>query len=172
MRKKVLWIEDGAFVEVANFAGPVLTNLKYDLQVALDVSDALKKIMEIENNGFDAVIVDSRIPPGMDPEWEDIYDKSGYNKIGARLGIQLLFSLLKPEKAAVKLKKIPPWISPEKFGVFTVESEGEVKNELTELGIINCFQQKKIKLSNKALLELIEKVIDNSEKSSSREVAI
>jgi hypothetical protein len=167
MKYKVLWIEDGAFVEVASFAGPVLTVLKYDLNVALNVSDALEQIKNIE---FDAVIVDIRILPGMDPEWENLFSKSGDSKISARLGIQLLFSLLKPEKAYIKLKEIPTWILPEKFGVFTVDSEAEVKNELDELKIV-CFQQKKTGLPKTALLELIEKVIDNSKKNSNREEA-
>jgi hypothetical protein len=159
---KVLWIEDGAFTEVSSFAGPVFTSTKYDLQVALDVSDAVKKIRDTE---FDAVIVDIRIPPGIDPEWEEFYRKSGYNKIGARLGIQLLYTLLKPEKATVKLDRIPSWISTKKFGIFTVESEGEVKKNMEDIGI-NFYQQKKTTIPNTALLELIEKIINSSAKHS------
>jgi hypothetical protein len=158
MKHKVLWIEDGAFVEVSSFAAPVINRIVYALEVALDVSDAVKKIIKTQ---FDAVIVDIRIPPGSDPEWEHLYSKSGYNKIGARLGIQLLFSLLKPEAAAIKLDKIPPWVSPGKFGIFTVESEAEVKNDLEVLGI-TFFQQKKTNIPNIALLELIEKIIRSS----------
>lgn len=165
MKYKVLWIEDGAFVEVGDFAGPVLIAMKYDLHVAIDVSDAIKQIKSTE---FDAIIVDIRIPPGNDPEWENLFSKSAYNKIGGRLGIQLLYSLFKPGKSAVKFSEIPTWISPEKIGVFTVESELEVKNELEELRI-DCFQQKKTRLPKTTLLELIEKVIDNSRKNSNQE---
>lgn len=165
MKYKVLWIEDGAFVEVASFAGPVLIAMKYDLHVAIDVSDAIKQIKSTE---FDVVIVDIRLPPGNDTEWENLYSKSAYNKIGARLGIQLLLSLLKPGKAAVKLNEIPAWISPDKFGIFTVESEVELETELKELNI-KCFQQKKTRLPKTTLLDLIERVIDNSRKKSTTE---
>jgi hypothetical protein len=165
MRYKVLWIEDGAFVQVEHFTGPVLLTREYDLNVAIDVSDAVEQIKNIE---FDAVIVDIRLPPGMDPEWEALYINSGDKKSSARLGIQLLFSLLKPGKASIKLEKIPPWISPAKFGIFTVESKEEVNAELEELNI-KCYQQKKTGLPKTALLELIERVIDNSKKNSNRE---
>ena len=162
MRHKVLWIEDGAFVEVSSFAAPLFNRMIYDLAVALDVSAAVNKIIETQ---FDAVIVDIRIPPGIDPEWERLYSKSGYNKISARLGIQLLFSLLKPESAAIKLDNIPSWVSPGKFGIFTVESEAEVRNDLEYLGI-KFFQQKKTNIPNTAILELIEKIIKSSNKES------
>lgn len=157
MGYKVLWIEDGAFVEIPHVAGPVVLSKKYALRVAFDVSNAVRHIQSTE---FDAVIVDIRIPPGTDPEWENLYKKSGYNKIDARLGIKLLFSLLKPDEAAIKLKKIPPWVSPGKFGVFTIEGNQEVKYDLDKLGII-FFEQKRTGISNTILLELIEKIINN-----------
>jgi hypothetical protein len=160
MKHKVLWIEDGAFVEVSSFAAPLFNQMIYDLVVAIDVSNAVKQIIDTQ---FDAVIVDIRIPPGIDQDWENLYSKSGYNKIGARLGIQLLFSLLKHESAAIKLDDIPKWVKPEKFGIFTIESKAEVKNDLEALGI-TFFQQKKTNLPNTALLELIEKIINSSKK--------
>ena len=165
MKYKVLWIEDEAFMQVDHSTGPLLLTRKYDLNVALNVSDAVEQIKNIE---FDAVIVDIRLPPGMDPDWEALFINSGDKKSSARLGIQLPFSLLKPGKASIKLEKIPSWISPAKFGVFTVESEREVKNELKKLRI-DCFQQKKTMLPKTALLELIERVIENSRKNSNRE---
>ena len=165
MRRKILWVEDGAFIEVSSFTGPLFTSAKYDLDVALNVTDAIRKIKETE---FDAVIVDIRIPPGLDRAWENLYSESGYNKIGARLGIQLLFSLLKPGMSEVKLENIPSWVSPEKFGVFSVESVEEVKKELKQLDIsLNHFQQKITTMPKTALLELIEKVITNTHLVSS-----
>lgn len=165
MKHKILWIEDGSLIEVSSFAGPVFTAARYDLEVARNLSDALKKLT---NSEYDAVIVDIRIPPGDSPEWEKLYGKSGDDKINARLGIQLLFSLLKPEKAVVKIREeIPRWISPEKFGVFTVESSGEVRHELKELGI-NFFRQKMTKIPTTTLLELIEDVINSSKKDSKK----
>lgn len=162
MKYNVLWIEDGAFVEIPTFAGPVTITRKYHLRVAMDVSDAVKQIQSTE---FEAVIVDIRLPPGINPDWENFYNKLIYNKISARLGLQLLFSLLKPEDAAVKLNNIPSWVSPEKFGVFTVEGEREVKDDLDKLGIA-FYRQKKTGISRKTLLELIETIIEGSKQTS------
>lgn len=164
MKHRILWIEDGALIEVSIFAGPVFTTARYDLELARDVSDALNKITDTE---YDAVIVDIRIPPGITPEWGKLYSQSKYDKIDARLGMQLLFSLLKSKKAAIELKDIPSWISSEKFGVFTVESKGEVKNELEELGI-NFFRQKKTNIPTTTLLELIEEIINHSRMDSNK----
>ncbi|MCK5058605.1 MAG: hypothetical protein KAT34_18265 [Candidatus Aminicenantes bacterium] len=164
MKYKVLWIEDGAFVEVATFAGAVLTSMKYDLEVSIDISDALGKIRTTE---YDAVIVDIRIPPGNNMEWKKIYNQSGYNKNSARLGMQLLFSLLKPEEAEVKLENIPSWVSAKKFGVFTVESRAEVKNDMVELGIY-LYLQKKTNMNRNDLLEFIEKIIGPSAANSNK----
>ncbi|MCK4765380.1 MAG: hypothetical protein KAW12_24475 [Candidatus Aminicenantes bacterium] len=164
MKYKVLWIEDGAFVEVSNFAGPVLISKKYDLQVALNASDAVKKIKTTE---FDAVVVDIRIPPGDDPEWETLYIKSRHSKIEARLGIEILFGLLSPKDSAIKIADIPHWVSPKKFGIFTVESEDGLKKELNELGGI-LFKQKKTNMSNSALLDLIEEIIGSSEQATKK----
>lgn len=161
MGYKVLWIEDGAFVEIPHFAGPVVLSKKYTLRVAFNVSDAVKQIQSAE---YDVVIVDIRILPGADPDWENLYKKSGYNKIDARLGIKLLFSLLKSDEAAVKLSNIPSWISPVKFGVFTVEGEREVKDDLDELGVA-FYRQKKAGISRKTLLELIEAIIEGLKKT-------
>ena len=164
MRYKVLWIEDGALTEVADFAGPLLSSMKYDLDVALNISDAIKKMNDAE---FDVVIVDIRIPPGSDPEWEHLYEKSQSIKVSPRLGMQLLFGLLKPKEVEIKLKNIPQWIVPEKLGVFTVESEGEVKKELEAL-CVNFYLQKKTNTPNTALLEFIEEIIKHSVKNSNK----
>lgn len=167
MRYKILWIEDGALTEVSSFAGPVFTSMKYDLEVALDISDAVKKIRDTE---YSAVIVDIRVPPGSDPEWVELYNRAGSIKNRARLGMQLLFSLLKPEIAEVKITNIPAWISADKFGVFTVEGEREVENDINYLGIgMKSYLQKKKNMSKTALLELIDSIINRSAGNSSQE---
>ncbi|MFC2155302.1 hypothetical protein ACFLRB_02270 [Acidobacteriota bacterium] len=158
MKYKVLWIEDGARSEVSSFAGAVFTSMKYDLEVVLDVSDAVRKILNAE---YDAVIVDIRIVPGSASKWKNLYSQVGKDKDNARLGMHLLFSLLKPDQAAVELENIPSWILPKRFGVFTVEGKGEVKDELEELGV-NFYLQKQTNLPHTALLDFIEKIINTS----------
>jgi DNA-binding NarL/FixJ family response regulator len=166
MKYNVLWVEDGAFVEIPNFAGPVTITRKYDLRVAKDVSDAVRQMQLTE---FDAVIVDIRLPPGSDPEWENHYKSLIKSKIPDRLGIQLLFSLLKPDASAVKLNNIPSWISPGKFGVFTVEGEKEVMPDLSKLGVL-FYRQKKVGISRKTLLDLIEAIIEGSKQNPTQGV--
>ncbi|MCI0474312.1 MAG: hypothetical protein L0Y76_12085 [Ignavibacteria bacterium] len=158
MKHKVLWVEDGAVTEVDIFTGPVLTSMKYKLEIALDVSAAIKKM---RSNEYAAVIVDIRIPPDEYQDWETFYNQSGSSKSNARLGMQLLFSLLKPEMTQVKITDIPPWISADKFGVFTVESEMEIKNELEKLGV-RFYTQKRTRIPDTALLDLIEKIMGSS----------
>jgi len=162
MKHNVLWIEDGAFVEISNFSGPVTITRKYDLRVAMDVADAVKQIQLTE---FDAVIVDIRLPPGTDRDWESFHSNLIKSKIPTRLGLQLLFSLLKPMDCAVKLNHIPSWISPEKFGVFTVEGEKEIMVDLKKLGIA-FYRQKKLDIPSNTLLELIETIIKGSKQTS------
>ncbi len=162
MKYKILWIEDGAFVEVENLAGPVLITGEYDIDVALNASDAIKKIKCLRE-GYDAVIVDIRIPPGLDTEWEKLSETLRRNKKGDRLGIQLLFSLLKPEEAEIKIKDIPAWISPDKFAILSVEGEREVKAELVPLGV-DLFRQKETRMANTALLDLIKEVLSRPPK--------
>lgn len=162
MREKILWIEDGVFVEIPTFAGPVTITRKYDLCVAKDVSDAVRQIQLTE---FDAVIVDIRLPSGADPDWEDHYKSLIKSKIPDRLGLQFLCSLLNPMDCAVKLKHIPSWISPGKFGVFTIEGEKEIMADLNKLGI-TFYRQKKVGIPRNTLLELIEKIIEGSKQIS------
>lgn len=154
MKPKVLWIEDGALVEVSNLAGPIYTSGKYDLVIALDASDGVRKLRQTE---FDVVIVDIRIPPGDDPKWINLFSQLGFNKIQARLGRELLYSCLKPSEAKVKLGEIPKWVSPERFGILTVESYREVENDLEKLGI-QVYQQKTSDIPVTVLYDLIEKI--------------
>jgi DNA-binding NtrC family response regulator len=93
MRKKILWIEDGAFDEIAVLATPVHLTGEYQLEFALDASQAIR---QLESQEFDAVIVDIRILPGDDPKWLNMYYATGSNK-AARLGVKLLQFLLGTE---------------------------------------------------------------------------
>lgn len=162
MKYKVLWIEDGAFVEIPTFAGPITISRKYDMVVAKDISSAVEQIQSTE---FDAIIVDIRLPPGSNSDWENHYRNLIKSKIPDRLGLQLLYSLLKPMDCALKLTRIPLWVSPTKFGVFTVEGEKELMPDLAKLGV-TFYRQKKVGIHKNILLELIEAIIEGSKQNS------
>jgi DNA-binding NtrC family response regulator len=70
---KVLWVEDSARLDLPHLAAPIYMDGNYDLVVAETVSDG---IAHIQNENFDAIIVDIRIPPGDDPRWIKQYHKS------------------------------------------------------------------------------------------------
>ena len=128
MRSRVLWIEDSALAEVARYAGPVYTSGKYDLSVALDATAGRHMICDSE---YAAVIVDIRLPPGDDTAWSNLYLQSRSNKAVARLGLRLLEALLSRAQAIVQIEGIPSWLSGDRFGVLTVETEAEIGQNLS-----------------------------------------
>ena len=156
---KVLWIEDGAYGDLPDLIGPVVVDGGYDLDIALNATEGVEKILSDE---YDCVIVDIRLQPGEDRRWIDIYNHPEKNKDAARLGLLVLRSLLKPEKSDVKLDGIEEkkWVVPARFGVLTVENQGEVENDLSELNIgKKAYRQKNKGPSVNLLLELIEDVM-------------
>jgi hypothetical protein len=157
MRSKVLWIEDGAEFECAELTGPVYNSRKYDLQIALTVTDAISRLQETE---FAVVVVDIRMDPGDSPEWRDRFEKGGADRGDARLGIQLLYSLFKPQtEGCVRIDPLPGWLKPKRIGVLTVESEKEIGSHLEELGI-KCYRRKQWPMPPTALLEVIDRVLE------------
>lgn len=167
MKYRVLWIEDGAFVEVSRLPGPVYTSMMYDFEVATNVTDGIQKIKSTE---YHAIIVDIRIPPGIEENWDSLYQKSKRNRNLARLGIQMLFSLLKPQKAKVKISDIPPWVRKEKFAILSIEAREELEEDLKELKIVDYCYQKSINMPDTILLDIINKVIARQEKVEKEEL--
>lgn len=157
MKKKILWIEDQANKDVSQLAAPVYNDGNYELIVAYNISDAKKNLFSYE---FDAVVVDIRLPSGEHQEWYDLYKRSSFNKINARLGLDLLYSILLPndERTKVKYNNVPKWIESKRFGILSVESREELADDMYKLGISH-FKQKKASSSKKILLELIEEIL-------------
>ena len=151
-RAKVLWIEDGAFVEVSALAAPVYMSARYDLMIAEDASGGIRKLKETE---FEAVIVDIRIPPGNDEDWIRLSKQPG----GSRLGISLMRYLLDPTEE--KADEIPDWVGPDRLGVLTIETRREVDAELRQLGISH-FAHKTAGSELTLLLDLIDAILQGS----------
>jgi hypothetical protein len=153
-KRKVLWIEDGARSDFQNMLGPIYVKGEYDLIVALDATTAIAHLRKTE---FDVVIVDIRITPGEDQKCRELYKRGHGNNVAARLGLDILYGLLAPQTARMKLEPLPVWISPERFAIFTVESRTQVQSDLNLLKI-NVFRQKTTETTSRTLLEIIEEV--------------
>ncbi|NUO79074.1 hypothetical protein HUU05_03280 [candidate division KSB1 bacterium] len=160
MKRKhpILWIEDGARFDLPYLAAPVYMDGGYDLFVAETIADGIAHLQQHE---FDAIIMDIRVPPGADLQWNTLYKDAGRNKVMARLGLKLLYSLLDHSEAEIKLPAHPDWINAKKIGVLTVESYAELKDHLDKLGI-KVYQQKHANIEDMVLLDLIKKVLKNS----------
>jgi hypothetical protein len=156
MKTKFLWIEDNARGDLKHLLAPVYMSGKYDPVVAPTVSEGLYRMNRAE---FAAVIVDIRLLPGDNPDWESLYTKLGREKGPARLGLSLLYSLFSPRIDDVKLKNKPAWIDAKKFGVLTVEDlEGELSEALRSFGIA-VYSQKTTHTVNTILLEMVERIV-------------
>ena len=161
VKKKVLWIEDGAYHNFQEYSAPIYMSGRYDLTIAVDTSSAIQLIQSRE---FDIIIVDIRLLPGENEEWIELYNRKGESKISARLGLWLLYGLLSHKDAPIKVQSIPNWINPKIFGIFTVETYGEVEEHLEQLGIEgSAFMHKEG--DQKMLLRLIDR-INNTEKKN------
>ena len=126
MKPKVLWIEDGARYELASLCGPVFYKNTCDLTLAEDVSTAVDHLCADE---WDALIVDIRLPPGVNRTWRRLYREAGSDKVHAQLGLKLLRWLLSGDREVFD-EGPPEWIRPERVAVFTVESRQEVGQHL------------------------------------------
>ena len=157
MKPRILWIEDSARLDLRNLVGPIYFGGKYDFNLAEDVTTGVNFLRAKE---FNAVIVDIRLPPGIDPVWHRIYQRSGQDKVQAQLGMRLLYWMLANDYS-VYPHPSPTWIHPGKVAVFTVESRPEIQKNLDELGI-RFFRQKTAGLPDTVLIELIDQVLEQN----------
>src|SRR5262245_47355228 len=86
MKTKVLWVEDSARLELRNLTGPIYISGEYDMNLAEDATSAVRFLRTKE---YDAVILDMRLPPGIDDYWIKIYQDKGEDKADARLGLEV-----------------------------------------------------------------------------------
>ena len=153
-KPSVLWIEDSARFELRNLVGPLFFSGKYDFSLAEDVTSAMA-LLRVK--AYAGILVDVRLPPGIDPEWRKHYQRSGYDKVHSQLGLKLLYWLLGKDRS-IHPESPPDWIKPYNVGIFTVESKQEIQKHLDELGI-SVFRQKSAGLPDTILLELIDELL-------------
>jgi len=152
MKTKVLWVEDSARLELRNLTGPIYISGEYDMNLAEDATTAVRYLRMKE---YDAVILDMRLPPGIDDYWVNIYRDRGEDKADARLGLELA-NWLFDGRGGLGIPR-PDWIMPQHVGVFTVENDSELHDKLEALKI-KVFEQKVAGLKDTILLEIIEKI--------------
>ncbi len=161
MRKAVLWIEDGATAEVRYLAIPVYNSRKYDLTIALNISDA---ITALQTKLFDAVIIDIRMEPGDTEPWKTLHFKAGNDKGNSRLGLKLLHSLFRKADGDIGLPFSTDKFSLIRFGLLTIESKSDLIEEFPKIEKIK-YVQKSAKNSSNLLLDLIDQVVQTEFKT-------
>jgi len=152
MKTKVLWVEDSARLELRNLTGPIYISGDYDMNLAEDATTAVRYLLTKE---YDAVILDMRLPPGIDDYWINIYQDRGEDKADARLGLELADWLLNGRTDFPN--KRPDWIKPQHVGVFTVENDPALHTRLEYLRI-TVFEHKTAGLSDTVLVDIIKRI--------------
>ena len=151
MKTRVLWVEDSARLELRNLLGPVNINGEYDLCLAEDATSAMR---HLQTAVYDAVILDMRIPPGVDEHWIRLYRERDEDKATARLGLELAKWMFDGHSFPYSS---PTWIKPYQVGVFTVENDFALREHLKNLQI-KVFEHKIASIPDNILIDLIERI--------------
>jgi hypothetical protein len=157
MKTKVLWVEDSARLELRNLLGPVYISGDYDLSLAEDATDAIRKL---QTNTYEAIILDMRIPPGTDEHWIQIYREREEDKASARLGLELANWMFNGHSFSYQP---PNWIKPNHVGIFTVEDDPALHAQLVALKI-EIFEHKTAGIPDTVLIDIIERIKGKSPK--------
>jgi CheY-like chemotaxis protein len=152
MKTKVLWVEDSARLELRNLTGPIYISGEYDMNLAEDATTAVRYL---RTKAYDAVILDMRLPPGIDDYWIDVYRERGEDKADARLGLEVANWMF--NRKSDILFPPPEWIKPYHVGVFTVENDSVLHNRLENLKI-TVFEHKVAGLSDMILVNMINRI--------------
>ena len=129
--QRILWIEDGARTEYHDLLTPIHV-AGYDLTIARDATDGVKYLLK---RLFDAVIIDIRLPPGLDPRWINIYNEHGANPAAAQLGMEIIRSIFSPTNSSIAIER-PDWLTAKRCAVFSVDADQKlIKDELEDLKI-------------------------------------
>jgi len=165
MKTKFLWIEDNARTDLKHLLAPVYMSGEYDPVIAPTVAEG---VYQLEHTEFAAVIVDIRLLPGNNHDWETLYIKLGRERGTARLGLCLLYSIFDPRPDDVELDTIRQrmkdaryWINAKRFGVLTVEDldpSRDLGQALTSFGI-TVSEQKTARTPNTTLLGMVRRIV-------------
>lgn len=155
---KVLWVEDQALKDLTELRSAVYTSNKYSLTISENGTSAIN---ELRKNVYDVIIVDIRIPPGQEPCFSKKYTDSGLNTKIAKIGLLLLERILSKNSPEFINDLLPYAYNPEVYGVFSIESENEIGEDLKELGIRHYYY-KNGSVQNDALVKFIDKIYNSN----------
>lgn len=170
-KRKILWVEDSARFELASMVGPVLASRRYDLTLAENASTAAERLLRTR---YDAIIVDIRLPPGVDPYWVDIFKSAASDRVNAKLGLALLSWLFGAKEAGATHtrngNRVPPlpdaWrVLPQQVAVFSVENKSEIGSTLELFGV-TVMHEKRPGLPDTILLKILSEVLAQSSDST------
>lgn len=153
MKTKVLWVEDSARLELRNLTGPIYISGEYDLNLAEDATTAVRYLQAKE---YHAIILDMRLPPGIDDYWISLYHRKGEDKAQARLGMDLAEWLLNG-RSDIPFNP-PSWVKAHHIAVFTVENDIALHEMLEKLNIA-IYEHKTAGLPDTILVNLIKKIV-------------
>lgn len=151
MKTRVLWVEDSARLELRNLTAPIYISGEYDLILAEDATNAMRHLQKQE---YDAVILDMRLPPGMDEHWIKIYREKEQDKAYARLGLELANWMFNGHTFPYAP---PAWIKPQYVGIFTVENDPSLHVRLKALNI-EVFRHKAAGMPDTILIDIIQEI--------------
>lgn len=157
----VLWIEDDATYNLQYIAAPVVMNPRYDLTLAITVSEALH---HLQRRRYDVVVFDLRLPPGKEKDWVSLDQFLGQQMEPPRLGLHLLLNLYgvldKRHAVRIPMQINPPPIT--QVGVLSVDSWEDVEDGLLSLKFRKTnYRQKRAGMPSNILLQLVEEMINN-----------
>jgi len=131
MNHRILWVEDEATGDLADYVGPLLL-AGYTVDIAESATEAISKLQE---QTYDVVIFDLVINAGDAPEWMALDQENTERFKELNLGFQLLQSLFAPENARICVSLPPGRIAVSRTAVFTVVADPEVHRALEQMGI-------------------------------------
>ncbi len=154
-RPRVLWIEDNARLDLQKMIGPLTCERRFHFQLAIDVTEGLRML---RSQQYDAMIIDVRLPPGLDPSWAKQYRAAGSDKITAELGLKLLAWLLGGDRS-IERTEPPPWVHPGMVGIFSVESRDEIELEIDFDALRVVYEEKKAELPETFVRDMFLKLL-------------
>lgn len=162
-KTRVLWIEDGARVEIPQLAVPLYMKSEYYLVITDNVTDADH---ELTTQRFDVVIFDLRLPPGTDERFRALSKTLTSEKKAQRLGLYLLLSYFGTNDFARGLKTTKPdWLSIEQVAILSVDPfiDPEVHEALNSINFpVDRYKHKTAAMGRTTLLELVIQVINQN----------
>lgn len=159
MSKKiyVLWVEDDAMYNLQYIASPIVMSPKYDLTLAITVSEALH---HLQKRRYDVVVFDLRLPPGREKDWVTLNQQLSQAMEPPRLGLHLITNLYGTANGhSLPLPDLePPPIT--RVGILSVDSWEDVADGLHGLAFHKTnYRQKRVGMPSNILLHLVEDIL-------------